>query len=300
MKLRLRDEMIPYPLSTIKGRLRLSGLSDSAISEVVSSQAIGEIETEEMLFNYIREALDSYDSSILSNFEILTKYENLRGEFPELPALAVIIEGASATGKSLIALELLHDLTATRFISTDTVRQVLRGITSEEKNPELFCHTYQAHAHRQAGPDDLDPVVRGFLAQCEVMSPHIESVTKRVVNEGAISVIEGVHIQPGSLQGLSSGVIEFLINPEYELHKAMFTSKHEIGKLTTVCDDKAIRGKEFECTRAIQDYMIGKATSEGVNIIDLKSYDEAHKTISSLILARVRDLLSSFEEGAVK
>ena len=300
MKLRLRDEVIPYPLFTIKGRLRLSGLSDSAISEVLSSFAIGEIETEEILLNHILEALESYESSILTNFETLTKYESLRGEFPELPTLAVVIEGASATGKSLIALELLYDLTATRFISTDTVRQVLRGISSEEQHPELFCHTYQAHTHRQAGPANLDPVVRGFLAQCEIMSPHIETMIKRVVSEGAISVIEGVHIEPGSLQSLSSGVIEFLINPEYEMHRAMFASKHEIGKLTTVCDDKTVRGKEFECTRVIQDYMIGKAKSADVHIIDLNSYDEALQKISSLIISRVRDFLGSFEEGAVK
>ena len=92
MKLRLRDEEIPYPLFTIKGRLRLSGLSDSAISEVFSSFAIGEIETEEILLNHIREALESYESSLLTNFETLTKYESLRVEFPELPVNTIVPE----------------------------------------------------------------------------------------------------------------------------------------------------------------------------------------------------------------
>ncbi|MGD9396608.1 MAG: hypothetical protein PVJ05_09295, partial [Candidatus Thorarchaeota archaeon] len=218
----------------------------------------------------------------------------------EIPTIAVVIEGASATGKSLIALELMHDLTATRFISTDTVRQVLRGMMSEDQHPELFCHTYQAHIHRQAGPSDLAPVVRGFLAQCELISPHIETMAKRVIEEGAIGVIEGVHIQPGILQNMSSGVIEILINPNYETHRAMFSSKHEIGKLTTVSDDKTVRRKEFEATRAIQEFMIEEAQKSDVSIIELTSYEEIYQNISTLIVSRVRNLIDSSEEGAVK
>ncbi|MGD9397803.1 MAG: hypothetical protein PVJ05_15310, partial [Candidatus Thorarchaeota archaeon] len=132
MKLRLRDETIPYPLSTLRGRLRVSGLNSRAITEVVDESVIGKFDSEVTLLNHIRKALSSYDSSILSNFETLTRYESLRGGFSEIPTIAVVLEGASATGKSLIALELMHDLTATRFISTDTVRQVLRGMMSED------------------------------------------------------------------------------------------------------------------------------------------------------------------------
>jgi 2-phosphoglycerate kinase len=266
----------------------------------VDESAFGKFDSEVALLNHIRETLSSYDSSILSNFETLTSYESLRGESSEIPTIAVVLEGASATGKSLIALELMHDLTATRFISTDTIRQVLRGIVSEDQHPELFCHTYQAHIHRQAGPSDLDPLVRGFLAQCELISPHIETMTKRVIEEGAIGVIEGVHIQPGILQSLSPGVIEILVNPDYETHRAMFTSKHEIGKLTTVSDDKIVRSKEFEATRAIQEFMIENAQKSNVSIVGLTTYQDVYQEVSDLIISKVRDLLGSFEEGATK
>jgi len=278
----------------------MSGLNDRAIAEVVDESVISKFDTEVALLVHTRETLSSYDSSILSNFEALTKYESLRGESLETPPIVVVLEGASATGKSLVALELMHDLTATRFISTDTVRQVLRGIVSEDQHPELFCHTYQAYTHRQVGPSNLDPVVRGFLAQCEIISLHIEKMTKRVIEEGAIAVIEGVHIQPGILQNLSSGVIEILINPDYETHRAMFTSKHEIGKLTTVSDDKIVRNKEFEATRAIQEFMIEKAQNSDVPIVGLTTYQDIYQDVSALIISKVRDFLSSSEEGAVK
>ncbi|MBY8996300.1 MAG: hypothetical protein KGD60_01115 [Candidatus Thorarchaeota archaeon] len=298
MRLRLRDEEVPYPLFTIKGRLRLSGLNDQAISESMHNSKVSTCKTEEALLNYVRESLKSYEPEVRSNFETLTKYEELRGDTPELPAIIVILEGASATGKSLIALELMRDLTATRFISTDSVRQVLRSIMNEEKYPELFCHTYQAHTHRQAGPEHLVPAVRGFLAQCEIITPHIETMTKRIIAEGVIAVVEGVQIQPGTLQSISPAVIEVLINPDVKTHRAMFAGKHEKGKLTTVSDDLTVRDKEFVATRAIQDYMIAIAEKKDVPIIALTDYDDARQEISDLIISRVRNLLSSFEEGA--
>ena len=282
---------------TIKGRLRLSGLNDQAISEVMHNSTVYNCETEDALLNYVRESLNSYEPEVLTNFETLTKYEELRGEAPELPAIVVVLEGASATGKSLIALELMRDLTATRFISTDSVRQVLRGIMSEEEHPEIFCHTYQAHIHRQAGPSDLDPVLRGFLAQCEIITPHIETMTENIIAEGTIAVVEGVHILPGALQGLSSGVIEFLINPDAVTHKEMFAGKYRTGKLRTVSDDITIRDREFEATRAIQEYMLEAAVRTAIPVIALTDYNHARISISAHIIRVVEDLLASLEEG---
>ena len=292
MRLRLRDDVVPYPLFTIKGRLRLSGLNDRSISEVLKESVVENIETEAALLSHARESLESYNHEILANFDTLTKYENFRGENLQIPAIVIILEGASATGKSLIALELMRDLTATRFISTDSIRSVLRGIISEETHPELFCHTYQAHTHRQSGPENLDPIIRGFLAQCEIITPHIRSMTEKIIAEGTIAVVEGVHIIPGTVQGLSPGVIEILT------HKAMFAGKLSQGKLRTVSEDVSVRVKEFDATRAIQMYMIEAAEKNKVPILELINYDDIREKISALIITRVRKLLSSFEEGA--
>ena len=140
MRLRFRDTDVPYPLSTIKGRLKLSGLSEKEVSEIiqVSASKIKTIPnpTEEILLNLVRESLDSRKDSIRVNFETLTKYEELRRKTHDIPPVVVIIEVASATGKSIIANEIVHDLVATRFISSDTVRQVLRSTMSEDDFPE--------------------------------------------------------------------------------------------------------------------------------------------------------------------
>lgn len=303
MRLRFRGSDVPFPLSIIKGRLRLSGLSDKQVSEIVQDAVSGlkstENPTEEILLNLVRNTLESSEDSACDNFETLTKYEKLRGESHEIPPIVVILEGASATGKSIIALELVHDLVATRFISSDTVRQVLRSTMNEEKYPELYCHTYQAHLHRQTGPDDLDPVVRGYLAQCDIITPQITNMTKRILSEGATGVVEGVHIIPGMLQSLSPGVIEVLINPNDETHKAMFTNKHDAGKLRTVSEDIETREREYEGTRAIQKYMMKLADDANISVIEMNSFEETTISISKIIVESVRKLGADFE-GASK
>jgi 2-phosphoglycerate kinase len=291
MKVRRGDDAVPFPLFTLKGKLRLSGLDDQSILEVLQEATLENIDSSEGLFNHVYDSLSSFNPEIQNNFNTLVNYEKVRGKKRNIPAIILILEGASATGKSLIALELMRDLAATRFISTDSVRMVLRGIMSKEEYPELFCHTYQAYNYRQAGPKELNPVLRGFLAQCEVIAPHIETMTKGLIAEGATTVIEGVHVIPGTLQDLSQGVLEVLINPEPTTHKAMFTSKYNLEKLASVSEDKSIREKEFEATLAIQKFMLVAAEKAGTAVVDLKEYEGARALISAQIISKIEGLL---------
>ena len=299
MRLRFRDADVPFPLSVIRGRLRLSGLPDMRASEiaqdVVSKLSSIENPTEEILLNLVRNSLESLQDSIRDNFETLTKYEQMRRESHEIPPIVVVLEGASANGKSIIALELVHDLVATRFISSDTVRQVLRSTLNKEEYPELYCHTYQAHLHRQTGPEDLDTVVRGYLAQCETIAPQITNMTERILSEGASGVVEGVHIIPGELQKLSPGVIEVLIHPNDETHKTMFLNKRITGKLRTVSEDIETREREYEGTRAIQRYMMRLAQDANLSIVEMNNFDEATTAISKIIVATIRKLVAEYE-----
>lgn len=299
MRLRIRGADVPFPLSVIKGRLILSGLAENQASDIMQN-AVRKLESianpsKEILLNHVRKALESSKNSVRENFETLTKYENMRSESHDAPPIVVILEGASATGKSVIAVELVHNLVATRFISSDTVRQVLRCTMNEEDYPELFCHTYQAHLHRQTGPENLDPIVRGYLAQCDIITPQVISMTERIISEGTTGVIEGVHILPGMLQHLSSEVIEILINPDDETHKAMFTSKLSAAKLRTVSEDFETREREYESTRAIQDYMISLAQDSNIPIVDMMNFEEATNEIYEIIVGSVRTLVADFE-----
>ena len=130
-------------------------------------------------------AREHVPETFLADYDLLTKYEALRRTSKAIPPLILVFEGASATGKSMLALDFIVYLSITRIISTDTVRQVLRGIHSKEDHPELHCHTYQAHKYRQVGPEELNPMIRGYLAQCELIEPVIRDAVDRLAQEGA-------------------------------------------------------------------------------------------------------------------
>ncbi|MBN2229149.1 MAG: hypothetical protein JW779_06105 [Candidatus Thorarchaeota archaeon] len=298
MKLRFQDNSIPYPISIQRGKLRLSGLDLHEISDIISSTmpdpANSETLTENQLIESIRSSLSNYPDSVKQNYDLLMQYEQLRGEDESIPPLVLVLEGASATGKSLLAIELIQDLTATRFISTDTVRQLVRGVYQEKQAPEIFCHTYQAYRYKQLGDQYLHPVVRGYLAQIDLMKPFIDDLIQRVLSEGTQVVVEGVHIQPGSLNSLSDGILEVLVNPSVNTHRAMFFEKHASGKLRTVTSDKEIREQEFNSTRLIQDYLVNRALENEIPIIKMESYEKAREEVSEFILKTIKTLLKKY------
>ncbi|MHA1575852.1 MAG: hypothetical protein ACTSU3_00685 [Candidatus Thorarchaeota archaeon] len=300
MRVRIQDQEIPFPLTTIRGRLRLSGLGDVAISKILSdikkNQSTSQkIPTESDLTKFVEDALHSESPLILKSYETLNTYEHLRSVSDEIPPIILALEGASATGKSMLAIELVNDLAATRFISTDTVRQVLRGIYSKKDHPELYCHTYQAFKHKQSGSRSLDSVVRGYIAQCELANPYVIEIVKRIHAEGATAVIEGVHLQPGLITNLTKGTLEILINPSEQTHKAMFTSKYVAGKLKSVSKDPITREEEFQSTRKIQDYMHVEAKKHDLSIIELESYEDARSVISKLIINKIELILGDHQ-----
>ena len=115
-------------------------------------------------------------------------------------------------------------------------------------------------------------------------------MTERVLSEGTLGVVEGVHVIPGEFQGLSQGVIEVLINPEEDVHRAMFISKHGSG-LRTVSENLETRDQEFVATRAIQRYLTDIALKEKIPIITMTNFQDAYSEVAKFILERVKSIL---------
>ncbi|MDF1540899.1 MAG: hypothetical protein P1Q69_18530 [Candidatus Thorarchaeota archaeon] len=277
--------------------MKLIGMPSDEIERVISDIISKDVKvsgqfTEDTLMARVSEILRSLKEEYSKKFETLLEYDYVRRIDSSMEPIVIVLEGASGTGKSMLALDMIRNISATRIISTDTVRQVLRSTLSSEDHPELFCHTYQAHEKRQSGSKDLDPVVRGYLAQIELLSPVIEEMTKRVLTEGAETIIEGVHVLPGSLSRLSKSVVEILINPNPDTHERMFASKHGTG-LKSVSSDLKKRKEEYKATRIIQEYMLSQSLQNGVRVIPLGSYEEAEKAICDTVMETVRRILDS-------
>ncbi len=296
MRVNVQGETIPYPVTVLRGKLRLCGISHLDAERVIS-QVLGEFgrrpPTEEEVIQKVRDRLRSHHPAAVKAFDVLTKYDSVRAAQRTLPPLILVLEGASATGKSMLSIPMILNLAATRVIGTDTIRQVLRTIYSERNHQELYCHTYQAYRYRQAGPLDLSPVVRGYLAQCELMEPVVRNLVERTVEEGADAVIEGVHVRPGSLRQLSSGIIEVVVEPGKESHKAMFMTKDAAAKLKTVSSDQTVREKEFEATRLIQEYLVNEASRLGVHVLKFSDYDQAERATCSIVVDSVKRILET-------
>ncbi len=292
MHITVGEYSIPYPFSTLEGKLVLCGLSPKHVQSLVF-----EIQS---LFSGIEVSLDELYQHIESNlerrfkqdFRSIVKYERLCRTRSVHP-LIVVLEGASSTGKSMLSISLVKSITATRMLSTDTVRQLLRALMSKSEVPELYCHTYQAYNYKQVGSDNLSPVVRGYIAQVQLMERLLRESISRCIKEGANAIVEGVHIIPGSLKRISNAVTEILVHPDKETHHAMFMAKTKVSGLQTISNDPTQREREFEAAREIQEYMSKRAMKSGVYVLHFRSYESAIKEIHGLILQRIRSVAAS-------
>jgi 2-phosphoglycerate kinase len=295
MRINIEGGTIPYPLTILKGYLRIAGVTridSEKILDIVSSQIRITNPSEQSILNECKSLLEHSVPHCVEDFEIISRYNwFLRKD--KLPHIILVLEGASATGKSMLAMNMIPTLAATRFVTTDSIRQILRTSEDPEKKPELFCHTYQAYKYKQIGPTKLTPPVRGYLAQTGMIFPTVAETTKRLFKEGVSAVIEGVHIVPGSLMKLSDCIIEILIHPDNDTHWNMFKNKAEGSGLKTVSDNLDSRHDEYTATREIQDYLENQAKENEVPIVELESYEETEDNIDRVIFDHISELVDA-------
>lgn len=141
--------------------------------------------------------------------------------------LIVLIGGTTGVGKSTIATELAHRLGITRIASTDSIREVMRGIFSRDLLPAVYESSFNAwRGLRVPVPHGANPVIVGFREQTAAVSTGVKSLVARAVTEGISTVIEGIHIVPGYIEPSEFGdarVVQLIITvDEEEAHRSHF------------------------------------------------------------------------------
>ncbi len=141
--------------------------------------------------------------------------------------LVVLIGGTTGVGKSTIATEVAHRLGLTRIISTDSIREVMRGIFSKELMPAIYESSFNAwRSLRVPVPSGADPVIVGFREQTAVVTTGIKSLIKRAVLEGVSMVIEGIHLVPGYIDAAEftgASVVQLIVAVDDEdAHRSHF------------------------------------------------------------------------------
>ncbi|MDO8964139.1 MAG: hypothetical protein Q7W30_06550 [Coriobacteriia bacterium] len=141
--------------------------------------------------------------------------------------LIILIGGTTGVGKSTVATEVAHRLGITRIVSTDSIRQVMRGIFSEDLMPAIYESSFNAwRGLRIPVPQGADPVIVGFREQTAVVTTGIKSLIERAVLEGVSMVVEGIHLVPGYIepsQFKDASVVQLIITVDDEdAHRSHF------------------------------------------------------------------------------
>lgn len=119
-----------------------------------------------------------------------------RYQHPDRPVI-LLLGGATGVGKTSLALEVARRLGIGRVLSTDSIRQIMRLMLSEELVPPLHASSYDAY--RTLPPESLsdDPVIDGFRAQSTTVSVGVRALMERAIAENTSLVIDGVALVPG-------------------------------------------------------------------------------------------------------
>ena len=129
------------------------------------------------------------------------RYRRLRDISHIDKPLVILVGGTTGVGKSTIATEIAHRLGITRIISTDSIREVMRGIFSRDLMPAVYESSFDAwRGLRIPVPQGANPVIVGFREQTAVVTTAISSLVERAMSERESMVIEGIHLVPGYLE----------------------------------------------------------------------------------------------------
>ena len=204
--------------------------------------------------------------------------------------LIVLIGGATGVGKSTIATTVASRLGIVRIVSSDAVREVMRGIFTREMMPSLHASSFDVAAHTREPPGDADPVIAGFRRQVRSVTVGVTQLIRRAVVEGNDLVIEGAHVVPGFVELPSASeaiVVPMVVTVDDEqTHRSHFVARSQ--------DTRAQRQHRnyldfFREIRLIQDYVRALAVEHGVPVVPSYSLDATVSRVTQLVVSVLTD-----------
>ena len=195
--------------------------------------------------------------------------------------LVLLLSGTTGVGKSTLATMAAHRLGITRVIATDVIRQVLRASFSRDFMPSVHSSAFEVD-------------MAGYAEQAEAVVTGVAAIVERACDEGTPVVIEGVHLSPGILSKEIADrclVVEaVLVVEDEDLHQAHFEARGDRRPAERYV-------ARFDQIRLIQDHLRGKASAQGVAVIDNANIDEALGRVMDLVIHRVHQV-SGTEDAA--
>jgi 2-phosphoglycerate kinase len=260
----------PFSKGLLAQSFMATGLQPSlafAIAQSVQDELAGRGE-EIVTVAHIREVARDLLQE-LAGPQYARRYVRLRELSHMRRPLIVLIGGTTGVGKSTIATEVAHRLGITRISSTDSIREVMRGIFTADLMPAIHESAFSAwRGLRVPVPEGANPVIVGFREQTAVVSTGIKALIDRAVLEGNSMVIEGIHLVPGYLDLSQMGnarVVELIVGVEDEQSHLSHFYIREAQTEGSRPRDRYI--SNFENIRLLGDYIERLARKHDIPII---------------------------------
>ena len=256
---------------------------------------ISEISSQEMDNKIYKILADTQGAQYAENFLVFKEILEL-----EQPVI-ILISGTTGIGKSTIALTLAHRLDFRSMIGTDSIREIMRKILSNDLIPELHQSSYEAGKFsKHYRSSRFNSTIIGYSEQVKIVTVGVEALIKRALYEGTNMIIEGVHLSP---EFLSNDILEHpnivfvMLNLSNEvLHKNRFSIRaYNVSMRRPV--NKYY--DNFEQIRIIQDYLKEQAKIVGVPIVENIKRDDTVKKLTEIVTNRIKKIVKAQNKNAV-
>ena len=203
----------------------------------------------------------------------------------------LLLGGTSGVGKSSLALEVARRLSIARVLSTDSIRDVMRVMVSNDLVPTLHVSSFEAHS-RLVGEvsEGLDPVVEGFLEQSRTVAVGVRAVIERAITEGMNTALDGVSLVPGLFDDADwqdRAHVFFLLAADEDRE-----SLH--GHLVARARGTGARASErymqnFQEIFRIQEDLLQRAELFGIPVVDVQDLESAAQQVVAYVVDQLAE-----------
>ncbi|MFP5225250.1 MAG: AAA family ATPase [Actinomycetota bacterium] len=200
--------------------------------------------------------------------------------------LVILIGGGTGAGKSTLATQLGARLGIPRVLSTDAIREVLKGVFSQEFQPTLYTSSFDAAGVVKGKvTEGDDEVLLGFRDQAAAVAAGVESMIRRAIAERTDQIIEGAHIVPGLLNlepfRADAVIVQVVVVVEDEnLHRGHFQVRAHDTRARPVERYLA----HFDNIRKIQAHIRSQAEASGVPVVSNETLDASLSAVIDIVI----------------
>lgn len=205
--------------------------------------------------------------------------------------LILLLGGTSGVGKSSLALEVARRLSIARVLSTDSIRDVMRVMVSNDLVPTLHVSSFEAHSRLVSEVrEGLDPVIEGFLEQSRTVAVGVRAVIERAITEGTNTALDGVSLVPGLFdvtEWQDRAHVLFLLAADEDqesLHAHLVARAHGRGARAS---ERYMQN--FEEIFRIQEDLLERAELFGIPVVDVQDLESAAQQVVIYVVDRLRE-----------